>query len=571
MKLVFRQYLASLRERHELDVVLPDLLSELGYTIISRPSVGTRQYGVDVAALGPVTDGERKVYLFSLKQGDLNRADWDGTAQALRGSIDEIVDVYIPNRISKQHEHKKVVICLCFGGEINEALRDNITGFTRRLTDDRISFEEWNGDHIAGLLSEGMLREQMVGKSIRGSFQKAIAMLDEPDISFLHFVALTKGLLAAPSQTPQERATILRQIYICLWVLFVWARDADNLESSYRASEFALLQAWHLIREDVESRGALDVRLTFTELADLHFKIADTLFATKVMPFAGVRHALSVAVSSASPVDVTLKLFEVLSRLSMRGLWILWSTGGNDETPQAFELPAPNEARLIANAIGELIYNNPCLLSPIVDQQSIDIGVTLLFLTMMDEYRERAADYADHLISRVAYAYISHGRYPTIHDQYHRLIDHPREGSVEYRQAATKGSTLIPLLSIWTSSLNRRKASESLANFSRKHLKHCNKQLWLPGADSEERLYKGDVQHGVALNDIPITADGTAAMEILDAECAKNAQGSFASMSAIRLGHWPIFVMACRHYRLPIPPNMWFSLLRSRRNSAQSD
>ena len=41
MKLVFRQYLASLRERHELDVVLPDLLSELGYTIISRPSVGT--------------------------------------------------------------------------------------------------------------------------------------------------------------------------------------------------------------------------------------------------------------------------------------------------------------------------------------------------------------------------------------------------------------------------------------------------------------------------------------------------------------------------------------------------
>ena len=166
---------------------------------------------------------------------------------------------------------------------------------------------------------------------------------------------------------------------------------------------------------------------------------------------------------------------------------------------------------------------------------------------------------------------MEHGRYPTIHDQYHRLIDHPREGSVEYRQAATKGSTLIPLLSIWTSSLNRRKASESLANFSRKHLKHCNKQLWLPGADSEERLYKGDVQHGVALNDIPITADGTAAMEILDAECAKNAQGSFASMSAIRLGHWPIFVMACRHYRLPIPPNMWFSLLRSRRNSAQSD
>ena len=52
MKLVFRQYLASLKERSELDAVLPDLLSELGYTVVSRPTVGTRQFGVDVAAVG---------------------------------------------------------------------------------------------------------------------------------------------------------------------------------------------------------------------------------------------------------------------------------------------------------------------------------------------------------------------------------------------------------------------------------------------------------------------------------------------------------------------------------------
>src|SRR3546814_18131658 len=109
MKLVFRQYLASLRERRELDAVLPDLLSELGYTVISRPSIGTRQYGVDVAALGPPdTGGKRKLYLFSLKQGDLTRADWDGTPPALRSSSNDIMDVYIPNQVAKeqrQHEN----------------------------------------------------------------------------------------------------------------------------------------------------------------------------------------------------------------------------------------------------------------------------------------------------------------------------------------------------------------------------------------------------------------------------------------------------------------------------------
>ena len=37
MKLVIREYLASLRERDELDAILPDLLSELGFTVFSRP------------------------------------------------------------------------------------------------------------------------------------------------------------------------------------------------------------------------------------------------------------------------------------------------------------------------------------------------------------------------------------------------------------------------------------------------------------------------------------------------------------------------------------------------------
>jgi hypothetical protein len=101
MKLVFRQYLASLRERRELDAVLPDLLSELGYNVISRPTIGTRQYGVDVAAIGKGEDGKRKVFLFSIKQGDLTRADWDGTPQTLRSSINEILDVYIPNRVAQ--------------------------------------------------------------------------------------------------------------------------------------------------------------------------------------------------------------------------------------------------------------------------------------------------------------------------------------------------------------------------------------------------------------------------------------------------------------------------------------
>ena len=52
MKLLIRDYLASLRERDELDAILPDLLSELGFNVYSRPQRGTSQLGVDIAAVG---------------------------------------------------------------------------------------------------------------------------------------------------------------------------------------------------------------------------------------------------------------------------------------------------------------------------------------------------------------------------------------------------------------------------------------------------------------------------------------------------------------------------------------
>src|SRR2546425_632665 len=57
MKLIIREYLGSLRERGELDAILPDLLSQMGLNVYSRPARGTRQDGVDVGAVGSLNGG----------------------------------------------------------------------------------------------------------------------------------------------------------------------------------------------------------------------------------------------------------------------------------------------------------------------------------------------------------------------------------------------------------------------------------------------------------------------------------------------------------------------------------
>jgi len=262
---------------------------------------------------------------------------------------------------------------------------------------------------------------------------------------------------------------------------------------------------------------------------------------------------------------VNIKLFEILGRLALRGLWMLWLNAGDANLPDVRADWRSEPANELAQQIVLLIRNNPILLTPIADSQSIDISLVLVFLTMMEPWQPAAANFAESLIQRTTFAFRTHNKYPTIHDDYRSLLVHPRERTDDYRERETKGSTLFPLLSLWASSLGEKEAAEYLAQFDEKHLKHCNTQMWLPDDDSEEKLYRGDGMHGSCLNNVPITSDGAKAMKMLEAECA--GKTAFDGLSAIRLGHWPIVATASRHYRLPLPPKLWLGLLRTARST----
>ncbi len=327
MKLLIRDYVASLKERQELDAILPDLLSELGFNVISRPGRGTAQRGVDVAAVGSDAKGKQRVYLFTVKPGDLTRQEWDGNSQKLRSSLNEIIDEYIPARIPVAYRGLKIVIVLCFGGDVHESARSLVTQFTKRHTKGKISFEEWNGDKIAELLLTGVLREELLPKPLRSSFQKAVAMVDQPEIAYEHFARLLNALRTGV-KTEKDAVRAARQMYICLWVLFVWARDIDNLDAPYRASELALLNLWEMVKPFIgkKTANARAVVTVVQHVINLHIRIGALLMNNKILPHADRRNALSAAVATRTSVDVNLKLFDMLGRLAMTGHWTVWAS-----------------------------------------------------------------------------------------------------------------------------------------------------------------------------------------------------------------------------------------------------
>ncbi len=76
MRLLFRDYVASLRERGELDRIVTDVLISAGLKVLDVPTLGMAEYGVDVAAVGTAKTKRRTLLLVQAKQGNITRRAW---------------------------------------------------------------------------------------------------------------------------------------------------------------------------------------------------------------------------------------------------------------------------------------------------------------------------------------------------------------------------------------------------------------------------------------------------------------------------------------------------------------
>ena len=558
MKLIFMEYLASLKERGELDVIMPDLLSENGFTVISKPAIGTKQRGVDVAAVGPGRDGVEALHLLSIKPGDLRRSGWDSGKQSLRTSLNQILDSYIPNHVSKRYADLPVVIVLCIGGDLHEDVREDVLGFMNQNTREGVAFEIWNGDNLAGLLLSGILRENALPTTWQSDLRKSVAMVDEPDVSFEHYCRFVTRIADRCKSTRPARLTAIRQIYVALWTLYVWTREAENIEAAYLSSERAVLVSWALIKDKNylvgKSKEARQLKKSFTRLVLLHHAIADNFLSAYVKPRAGILHGLASAVPSQSSLDINLRLFEIVGRIGTRGLWNLdLAHRLNLEDKKESRNAVHAELHATAKLLADVVDHNPVLCTPIKDSQAIDINIACLFLNRVGCDQVIKA-WIQQMARATVFAFNTNGAYPCVFNDYHDLINHPKEDD-RYRNKATEGSLLLPTLAVWASITRDVETLEFLADFASGPYQHSTLQLWYPGLDTEQHLYRDSTIHGLAVTDIRIERRPEDMLASIKSECATSA--AFRSLSPHAYNLWPLLILASRHYRVPVPPHFW--------------
>lgn len=555
MKLILKQYLASLKERKELDAVLPDLLSSMGMNVFISPTRGVKEYGVDIAAVGHVKAKEEKVYLFSVKSGNLTRDTWNGnTDQALRPSLDEIQDSFIPSRLPPEHRDKKIVICLCFGGDVNSGIRQEVSGYEKRNTRDNISFEEWNGDKLSEFIQKYLLKEKLLPSSCQALLRKSLALLEEPESSNKHFSQLVDEVLSNATDSDSVASAITR-VNVCLWVLYSWCRDGGNLESAYLSSELALLLAWNKVKDDYTGRNKSSK--SFDSILDTYQHITDCYVDRCLIPYVEFKYALSHAVHSPSSIDVNIKLFDVLGRLAVKGHWILDSLSKNyvETPPIAGESEEQEKLRLrlreITRSINLLVVNNPMLLSPYKDSQAIDLGLALTLLSNNSELDDFVQSWLSEMVNRCIFCFESNGMYPIVHNSYEKLLEHRNKDKADsnYKNKVTEASVLYPLLTVFCSLYKLDSVSQDLEKFATEKLAHSTLQYWYPNQHSEDAMYSNSDTHGSASTDFPMNS--SSALEHIKQECSE--ADSFKKMSAITEGKAPLVLTACRCYRYPVP------------------
>lgn len=556
MKLILRQYIEGLKERDQLDRILPTLVSELGFHVLTRPGKGTRQFGVDFSAVGPdeMDENKEKFFMFVIKSGDLTRHTWNASPQAVRQSINEITDSYIPNLIPPEYSEHEKVICLCIGGEVKEPVLDPWVNFRKQeeKRHDNLSFREWNGDKLASLLLTGALKQEHLPDELKMAFQKSVAMVDEPDVSYKYFAEMAHGL-RKHGESESGTLTYLRQLYICVWVLYVWSKDSGNLDGPYRASELALLLAWDVYRSLFEKNDSHseNCELVLEQSLNLYMDIAIELFDDKIFQYADKPYALSMAANSQSPIDVNLALYEVLGRLSLLGIWADWLAGIKSGEEKDDAILWRNSCMEMAT---NLINANPSLKSPIRDDFAIEIALFMILAGICDCVKSVSA-FLNDVAFRLDFSIRRRGPYPIPSEDYHELIVHPADTSDEYLKSKTIGSVLYPLLIAWLDILGNDKARDRLSKTLSEHLGHCTHQVWIPDDKTDQLIWRGDREHGVPVPGLELHSEAQAYVDVLTQ--AFKDYPAINEISAIRAKYWPMLLLACRHHRMPVPPQLW--------------
>lgn len=557
MKLIVRDYLQALKEDGELDRLLVDILSQMGLKIQGSPKKGVAQSGVDLWAVGKLPeDDEESVYLVSVKRGDLTRDNWNSGKQALRQSLCEILDDFIPHHIPKRLAGKRIVVSFAIGGEIKSNVQRHVKGFIEKAEKDHagLRVQEWNGDFIAGLVCKSLLSAQLFSGEKQRLLFRALAMVQEPEASLNFFRQFVTELFQNTS-TRSEWTRNARAGILSLAMLDQYCQEVNNLEASFQGAEHFQLLLWEYVKQAREKKLAARKEIKSVLASSLQVvRMCQGRYLSKFESLSSGRYHLSFVVPGHSILNVNLRLFDLLGRAASFGLANVLLLRHLEQSGQN-ELSAPKMlVDRLRQFVSGMIKNNPTLQYPVRDDFCIEVSLVAHFLAVAGELN-LLHWWLLHMVDNMKASFQVGQPFMCVFKDYSRLVEFSRK-PVSCKEKALPSSEMIPTIAVIALSLGFFDIYEQLRELVRQHLPKTDLQLWFPAADSEEHFFLGGTMHGNQLVSLSLD-DPKLFLEVILRECEE----SPFHISCNEGAPWLSFASS-RLYRIPVPIHWWRPLLK---------
>jgi len=557
MKLIIRQYLSLLKESGGLDAVLPDLLLAMGIHPISKAQRGIRQYGVDIAAIGPDPDdsGKTKLFLLTIKRGDFGRADWDNeTAQAVRPSLNEILDVYIPSHVANEHTSLPIKIVVCAGGDLKQEIQLAWTQFAQKYSSEgEIEFDFWGGDKLAVWIDQHLLNESLLPEEPRKHLRKAIALIGDPDYDLLDFYRLIdfyfKQDTAGTALSSDKCLARIRSASLCTGVVIRWAEDEGDLRQAFIASERLMLRCWDFLRVNdcLGSRKLLD---EIHNALAIFQDVGNALF-TKLQKRCYIEDGFYVP--WAGHIEYSLRLYEFIGIFAVLGIDQMVMLNANPESGEYL-----NNANVIVHTLAHLLCNNPAAVKPLFDWHANEIAMTLSLMAMTKS-TDVARRLIGELIGSLSFAIQSDSGFPVLTNSFDDLLAY-QIGKHDAPKSLRVSSSILPMLAEFCVVFGFADEYLVLVQHQQKTFNEVNFQIWQPDDMTDEKLYCESARGtGICFSSIKLPESLAEFRETIFEREKLGAQ--IDDISCLAEGMPILTFVASRHFRTPLAPQSWRQLI----------
>lgn len=254
---IIKEYLQSLKEDNELDVIFTILLQTLEYEILSTPKEykGFSQYGKDIVTVRvDPTDGIKKRFYFELKAGDIDSQKWNMPDNGVRDTLRMTVDADFKTTY-KDFDKLPIKVILVFNGMVSEKIRTSLNGFSQKeFIEKGIEFEEWNIYKISELLSNEIFSKYLLinDENIR-LFNRVLVNLNVGENVSNDFDSLLNNLLFKNSFTKtkgklsRSQKLIFQSVNLIAYIIYTESKNYNNLSIAKKYLTHLMLKYWYWI------------------------------------------------------------------------------------------------------------------------------------------------------------------------------------------------------------------------------------------------------------------------------------------------------------------------------------